>query len=117
MGKRNPEVSIFEMERLKKIFDSFAVEDEEMDKAKFIALLKRIMQINDEYDFPVRRFDLLWASIDEDQSGSVSFPEFLKWWIQTFKKNGPVMLGAVSTVQLPNNDWSWNRITEIAMRC
>lgn len=72
-------ISVLDAEEIKKQFDKVDVDkSESIEKPEFETLVK---ELNKGTEVRQKLIDEWWTMIDEDQSGAVSFDEFVKWWI------------------------------------
>ena len=73
-------VDIGQMMKIKKKFDEFDVDGSgEIDPEEFKAMIVFFLKVKDISDLPAARVQRFWAEIDVDQSGQVSFAEFVGW--------------------------------------
>lgn len=73
------------MMKIKKKFDEFDVDGSgEIDPEEFKAMIVFFLKVKDISDLPAARVQRFWAEIDVDQSGQVSFAEFVGWLAKTF---------------------------------
>jgi Ca2+-binding EF-hand superfamily protein len=78
------DVSFFDVEKIKSIFDSFdANRSGRIDRGEFRAMLVHIFKAKAEDDIPGERADRFWSEIKQDNSMTISFPEFCAWYIKT----------------------------------
>ena len=73
-------VDVFQMGKVRKCFDEFDVDGSgEIDQEEFKGILAFFLGVTDINDMPPKRLERFWQQIDIDQSGSVTFPEFVEW--------------------------------------
>lgn len=73
-------VPVVEVEKIKKEFDGFDTDRTgSICYEEFRDLMFKLMEARDPSDIPPKRIEFFWQMVDEDQSGSVEFEEFLKW--------------------------------------
>jgi len=72
-------------------------EDEsgEIEFHEFEKLLYKLMKIPQGAELPAKRVQHFWKEIDLDGSGSVSFDEFLQWYIKYFDMKGTSNLSPI----------------------
>jgi Ca2+-binding EF-hand superfamily protein len=74
-----------QMMKVKKKFDEFDADGSgEIDHHEFKQMLAFFMRVKNIDDIPEQRVARFWAEIDVDQSGAVSFAEFVGWLAKTF---------------------------------
>jgi len=58
----------------------------EISRQTFQKLLRLLLapKSRDHFDVPQGRLDRLWLEADKNRNGSLSFPEFLSWYIPAF---------------------------------
>lgn len=72
------EVPIPDAEDVYKAFKKVDVDGSgEIDREEFEILVR---DMNKGIDLRQRQIDDWWTSVDDDKSGSISFPEFLVWY-------------------------------------
>ncbi|CAE8681718.1 unnamed protein product, partial [Polarella glacialis] len=82
-------VSVVEIDRIKTKFDSFDVDKSgEIEFPEFVSMMRTLMRVNQESDFPKVRLARFWQEIDHDGSGAVDFEEFAEWYIRYFSGEG-----------------------------
>jgi len=78
-------LDVSQVMKLKKKFDEFdADKSGEIDQEEFKAMLVFFMKVKNIDDIPAPRIKRFWQEIDIDQSGAVSFSEYVHWLSKTF---------------------------------
>eukprot|EP00931_Biecheleriopsis_adriatica_P061579 TRINITY_DN37030_c0_g1_i1.p1 TRINITY_DN37030_c0_g1~~TRINITY_DN37030_c0_g1_i1.p1 ORF type:complete len:496 (+),score=114.05 TRINITY_DN37030_c0_g1_i1:25-1488(+) len=70
------------LENLRALFDSVdADKSGDIDKHEFISLLLKVLKLKDRELLSPQKLARYWREVDFDQDGSISFEEFVKWWL------------------------------------
>merc|ERR1711924_432156 len=82
---RELELPIPDVETIRREFSRFDTDGSgHIDRTEFRALLCALLRVKDASDIPPERISRYWLQIDTDQSGEVSFREFVPWYMKFF---------------------------------
>jgi len=85
---RTYHVSIEYVENIKKFFDE--CDDDktgELVMSEFQTVLQKCLHVPSGCDISPNRVQYFWSQIDTDSSGSITFGEFLAWWLKYFDES------------------------------
>jgi len=82
---RNQRLPLYEVERLKKVFDSFDQDGSGViEEGEFRNAIIMLMNVKNPEDVSTKRLRRFWTEVDIDRNGSISFEEFLVWYCNVF---------------------------------
>jgi len=77
-----------DVERIKKTFDEFDEDkSDSIDDHEFKSVLLALLKVKNPGDISTKKLQRWWREIDVDGSGTVSFEEFLLWYIKYFESH------------------------------
>eukprot|EP00930_Biecheleria_cincta_P053457 TRINITY_DN3896_c0_g1_i1.p1 TRINITY_DN3896_c0_g1~~TRINITY_DN3896_c0_g1_i1.p1 ORF type:complete len:706 (+),score=120.61 TRINITY_DN3896_c0_g1_i1:66-2183(+) len=78
-------VPLLEVEKVKGHFDSFDTDGSgHIEECEFNMLLGKLLNLTDTDALPQSRIKSFWRELDDDNSGSVEFHEFIPWYLGYF---------------------------------
>eukprot|EP00931_Biecheleriopsis_adriatica_P038307 TRINITY_DN21951_c0_g1_i1.p1 TRINITY_DN21951_c0_g1~~TRINITY_DN21951_c0_g1_i1.p1 ORF type:complete len:624 (+),score=139.92 TRINITY_DN21951_c0_g1_i1:53-1873(+) len=83
---RKYEVSYNEVDKIKRCFDMYDSDGSGfVDEEEFTEILKNALGVPAHLELPPNRVKFFWGQVDGDNSGKVTFEEFLPWWLRYFE--------------------------------
>lgn len=89
---RTHQMAVPVVDRIYDVFQSF---DEDgsglIEEEEFNGLLRRLLRVPNNVEFPQNRIQAFWRELDSDGSGEVDFEEFLLWYTKYFSEEKSAM--------------------------
>merc|ERR1712107_8611 len=60
----------------------------QIEKGEFQRLVCVLLRAKEDFEIPAARLDRLWIEADSDGGGTLSFEEFLLWYMKSFVPHG-----------------------------